>query len=80
MLKNILNELKLSKLDVKHNVFPEGTFSEDKSPNEIAKIVCSKSDNYKQAVERVVYFYNRAGTNLKDRHKDVIKELEKICK
>jgi len=83
ILKEILENLseeKLSDIKVKHDVFPKGTFSEDNSPEEIAKIVCSKSKDYKQAVERVVYFYNRAGKNLKDRHKEIIKELEKICK
>jgi len=63
---------------------PKGTFAEDTPADKAAEIVCKASDNLKQAVERVNFFFNRCGKKCEPwgekKRKEIIDILHKICK
>jgi len=60
---------------------PKGTFSDDKSPEETAKIVCKgHNGNLKSAVASVNFYYNRAGKSNDKKRTKIIDILQKICK
>jgi hypothetical protein len=63
---------------------PEGTFAKDTPAEKTAEIVCKASEDLKQAVERVNFFFNRCGEKCsgwgEQKRKQIIDILHKICK
>jgi len=60
---------------------PKDTFAEKTPASETAKIVAKDAKDYKQAVDRVEFFFNRGGDkipNAKARAEKIVAELKKI--
>lgn len=55
---------------------PEGLFT--KSGNEIAKVLISSSNSFKQAISRLNFYRNRAGKNLNVKDKKRLSKALKI--
>lgn len=61
--------------DVKtHSNLPEGTF--EKSAKGIAKTLKEKSDSLKQAMSRLNFYINRAGSKLSDEDKSKLERAK----
>jgi len=67
---------------------PEGLFK-DGSPEEIAKVICKDSTSLKQAVDRIVFFFNRYGCNeggkrknseICKKYKPALEKVRELCK
>lgn len=75
-LKNLLNEFQLSK-DVETHWKPkEGIFTQ--SAEAIADYVASESEDLAQAMSRINFYVNRAGTNLSANDKAKFEKVKEL--